>query len=44
MMFSRKLVNKKVVDNFLLFLQSTITQNYEFVCKIYAQNTELDRN
>jgi hypothetical protein len=44
MMFSRKLVNKKVVDNFLRFPESTRTQNFEFVCEIYAQNTELNKN
>jgi hypothetical protein len=40
---TRKLVNKKVVDSFLSFSQSTRTQNSEFVCEIYAQNTNLDR-
>jgi hypothetical protein len=44
MMFSRTLVNKKVVDNFLSFPESIRTLNFEFVCKMYAQNTELDRN
>jgi hypothetical protein len=44
MIFSGKLVNKKTVDNFLRFLESTRTQNFEFVCEIYAQNTELDIN
>jgi hypothetical protein len=36
MIFTRKLVNKKVVDNFLRFLENTRIQNFEFVCEIYA--------
>jgi hypothetical protein len=43
-MFSRKLVNKKVVDNVLSFPESTRTQNSEFVCEIYTQITKLDTN
>jgi hypothetical protein len=43
-MFSRNLVNKKVVDNFLSFPENTSTLNSKFLCEIYAQNTELDRN
>jgi hypothetical protein len=42
--FSGKLVSTKVVDNFLSFPESTRTINSEFVCEIYAQNTELDKN
>jgi hypothetical protein len=43
-MFSRKLVNEKAVDNFLSFPESTRRQNFEFLCEIYALNTELDKN
>jgi hypothetical protein len=42
--FSRNHINKKVVYNFLSFSESTRTLNFEFICEIYAQNTELDRN
>jgi hypothetical protein len=41
-MFSRNLINKKVVDNFLGFLESTRILNSEFVYTMYAQNTELN--
>jgi hypothetical protein len=34
--FSRNFVNKKVVDNFLRFVESTRTLNFEFVCEIYV--------
>jgi hypothetical protein len=34
--FSGTLVNKKVVDDFLRFLESTITLNSEFICEIYV--------
>jgi hypothetical protein len=44
MTFSRKLLNTKVVDNFLSFPESTRTLHFEFVCEIYGQNTKLDRN
>jgi hypothetical protein len=44
MMFSGKLVNTKVVDNFLRFPYSKRTLNSKYVCENYAQNTELDRN
>jgi hypothetical protein len=43
-MVSRNLVNKKVLYKFLIFIESIRTLNFEFVCEIYAQNTELDRN
>jgi hypothetical protein len=42
--FSEIFVIEKIVDNFLSFLGSTRTLNFEFLCEIYAQNTELDRN
>jgi hypothetical protein len=42
--FSGELINKKVVDKFLSFPESSRTLNSESVCEIYAQNTELDRN
>jgi hypothetical protein len=42
--FSAKLVNTKVIYNFLRFLESTRTQEDEFVCGRYDQNTELDRD
>jgi hypothetical protein len=41
--FSAKLLNMKVIDNFC-FPESTRTQEFEFVCEIYDQNTELDRD
>jgi hypothetical protein len=34
----------KVIDNFLGFLESIRTQESEFVCGRYDQNTELDRD
>jgi hypothetical protein len=37
-------INTTVVDNFLSFPKSTRTLNFELVCKIHAQNTELDKN
>jgi hypothetical protein len=37
-------VNTKVVANFLRFSESTRTQESEFVCERYDQNTELDRD
>jgi hypothetical protein len=43
-MFSRILVNTKVADNFIRFPESIRRLNSEFICEIYAQNTELDRN
>jgi hypothetical protein len=43
-MFYGILVNSKVADNFIRFPESTRRLNSEFICKIYAQNTELDRN
>jgi hypothetical protein len=42
MIFSVKLLNKKVIDNFLRFPERT--QESEFVCGRYDQNTELDRD
>lgn len=42
--FFGNLGNKKVVDNFLRFLESTRTLNFEFLCEIYAQNIEPGRN
>jgi hypothetical protein len=44
MMFSRKLVNTKVLDNFIRLLESTRTLNSKFVCDVYAQNAELDKD
>jgi hypothetical protein len=44
MTFSENLVNTKVVGINLSFSENTRTLNSEFVCEIYAQNTELDRN
>jgi hypothetical protein len=43
-MFYGNLVNKKDVDNFLMFLESTRTLNSKSVCEIYAKNTKLGRN
>jgi hypothetical protein len=42
--FSENFVNKKVVDNFITFPESTRTQASEFVWERYGQNTELDRD
>ncbi len=42
--FSEKLLNTKVIDNFLTFLESTRTEECEFVCGRYDQNTEVDRD
>ena len=42
--FSGILTIDKVVDNFTSFPESTRTQKSEFVCEIYQQNTELDRD
>jgi hypothetical protein len=39
-----KLVNTKVVGNFLNFPESTKTQESEFICLRYDQNTKLDRD
>jgi hypothetical protein len=44
MMFSGKLVNTKVLDNFIRLLESTRTLNSKFVCDVYAQNAELDKD
>jgi hypothetical protein len=41
---SGNLVNENVLYNSLSFPESTGTLISEFVCEIYAQNTELDRN
>jgi hypothetical protein len=42
--FSEKLLNTKVIENFRRFPESTRTQESEFVCGRYDQNTELDRD
>jgi hypothetical protein len=42
--FSAKLVNTKVVDNFVGFPESTRIQIFDFVCEIYGQNIKLDRD
>jgi hypothetical protein len=44
MIFSMNLLNMKVIDNFLRFPESTRTQEFEFVCGRYDQNTELDKD
>jgi hypothetical protein len=44
MTFSGKLVNTKVVDNFLSFPESIRKLNSGFVCEIYVQNTKLNIN
>jgi hypothetical protein len=41
--FSTKLVNTKVVENFIIFPQSIVIQESEFLCGIYDQNIELDK-
>jgi hypothetical protein len=43
MIFSTKRLYTKVIENFLIFLES-ITQESEFICGIYYLNTELDRD
>jgi hypothetical protein len=43
MIFSTKHLYTKVIENFLIFLES-ITQESKFVCGIYYLNTELDRD
>jgi hypothetical protein len=42
--FPAKLLNTKVIDNFLSFSESKRTQESECVCGRYDQNTELDRD
>jgi hypothetical protein len=42
--FSAKLMNTKVIENFLAFLENIRTQEYEFVCGRYDQKTKLDRD
>jgi hypothetical protein len=42
--FSVKLLNTKGLENFLRFPESKITEESEFVCQRYDQNTELDRD
>jgi hypothetical protein len=42
--FSETLVNTKVVDNFVRFSKSKRTQESEFLCGRYDENTELDRD
>jgi hypothetical protein len=44
MTFSVNLINTKVVYTFLIFPESIRTLHFEFVCEIYAKNTELDKN
>jgi hypothetical protein len=44
MIFSETLMHTKVVGNFLIFLESIITQISEFVCGRYDQATNLDRD
>jgi hypothetical protein len=44
MIFSAKLLNTKVIDNFPTFPKSTRKQETEFVCLRNDQNTELDRD
>jgi hypothetical protein len=39
-----KLLNTKVTDNLLRFLESIRTQESEFVCEIYDQNTKMNRD
>jgi hypothetical protein len=42
--FPVALMNMKVIENFLRFPESTKTQEYEFLCGRYDQNTELERD
>jgi hypothetical protein len=42
--FFAQLLNTKVVDNFLSFVESTRTKESEFICGRYDQNTKLDRD
>jgi hypothetical protein len=44
MIFSEKLVNVKIVDNFISLLESIIIQIFEFICGRYNQTTKLDRD
>jgi hypothetical protein len=44
MIFSSKLLNTKVIDNFLRISDITRTQESEFVSGRYDQNTKLDRD
>jgi hypothetical protein len=41
---SAKCMSTKLVENFIRFLESVRTQESEFVCERYDQNTELDRD
>jgi hypothetical protein len=42
--FSVNPLNTKVIENFRSFPESTRTQESEFICGRYHQNTELDRD
>jgi hypothetical protein len=42
--FYAKLLNKKVVENFLICPESKRTQESAFICQRYDQNTKLDRD